>query len=302
LFEKQTKLLRETLEKPIANRNYVKTYDRQNFSRENEYELNVKILVTNDDGPFSPGLAILREAVKGLGEAITVVPETPKSATGLGLTLHKPLRVNRITSNDDFIYLVSGTPSDVIYIAMNVISGKPDLVVSGINIGDNLSVQVILTSGTIGAVLQAAIEGVPGIAFSAAVDSPEELEEGEYRNFILRVARLVTRIAIEEGFPNGVDALNVNFPPIIAKEVVITKPAVKRFSTSVVKRKDPQGRPYYWLYGSPIEAEKGTDVHAVLEEGKIAITPLSISNVFSSVPVSIENLVNKIRMELKKQS
>ena len=272
------------------------------FLGENEYELNVKILVTNDDGPFSPGLAILREAVKGLGEAITVVPETPKSATGLGLTLHKPLRVNRITSNDDFIYLVSGTPSDVIYIAMNVISGKPDLVVSGINIGDNLSVQVILTSGTIGAVLQAAIEGVPGIAFSAAVDSPEELEEGEYRNFILRVARLVTRITIEEGLPKGIDALNVNFPPIIANEVVITKPAVKRFSTSVVKRKDPQGKPYYWLYGSPIEAEKGTDVHAVLEEGKIAITPLSISNVFSSVPASIENLVDKVRMELKKQS
>jgi 5'-nucleotidase len=259
----------------------------------------MKILVTNDDGPFSPGLAILREAVRGLGEAVTVVPETPKSATGLGLTLHKPLRVNRLSAPDGVLYLVSGTPSDVIYIAMNVISGKPDLVVSGVNIGDNLSVQVILTSGTVGAVLQAAIEGVPGIAFSAAVDSPEELEDGEYRRFVLKATRAVTRLVVEGGMPPGVDALSVNFPGIITSEVVVVRPASKRFSTSVVKRKDPQGKPYYWLYGSPIEAEPGTDVHAVLEEGKIAVTPLSITNIFTYAPASINDLVEKVRREIR---
>ncbi|ABL78404.1 5'/3'-nucleotidase SurE [Thermofilum pendens] len=260
----------------------------------------MKILVTNDDGPFSPGLAILREAVRGLGEATVVVPETPKSATGLGLTLHKPLRVNRLSLDGEPVYLVSGTPSDVIYIAMNVISGKPDLVVSGVNIGDNLSVQVILTSGTLGAVLQASIEGVPGIAFSAAVDTPEELEEGEYRNFVLRSTKAIVRAVVGEGFPKGVDALNVNFPSVIASDVVVVRPALKRFSTAVVRRKDPQGRPYYWLYGHPVEAEEGSDVHAVLEEGKIAITPLSLSGMLSYSPEALSGIVKKVKEELSR--
>ncbi|MEZ0346433.1 MAG: 5'/3'-nucleotidase SurE [Infirmifilum sp.] len=257
-----------------------------------------KILVTNDDGPFSPGLSILREAVNGLGNIYTVVPETPKSATGLGLTLHKPVRVNKLKVNDEPIYLVSGTPSDVIYIAMNVVTGRPDLVVSGVNIGDNLSIQVILSSGTLGAVLQASIEGIPGVAFSASVDSPEELEEPEYRGFILRASRIIVEGILKNGFPSEVDAFNVNFPPVITDEVAVVRPARRRFSTAVVKRKDPQGRPYYWLYGQPVDVEEGTDVQAVLDDGKIAITPISLGALFEYKSEKLSELVRYISERL----
>lgn len=261
--------------------------------------MTLKILVTNDDGPFSPGLSILREAVRGLGSFFTVVPETPKSATGLGLTLHKPVRVNKLKMDGEPIYLVSGTPSDVIYIAMNVVTGKPDLVVSGINIGDNLSIQVILSSGTLGAVLQASIEGIPGVAFSASVDSPEELEEPEYRGFVLRTTRIILESLVKVGFPQGVDALNVNIPPVITSEVRVARPARRRFSTAVVKRKDPQGRAYYWLYGQPVEVEKDTDVYAVLEDGKIAITPITLGTLFEHKVEPIERLVGEISRRLQ---
>lgn len=260
--------------------------------------VSMKILVTNDDGPFSPGLSVLREALRGLGEVFTVVPETPKSATGLGLTLHKPVRVNKLGLEGEHIYLVSGTPSDVIYIAMNVVTGKPDLVFSGVNIGDNLSIQVILSSGTLGAVLQASIEGVPGVAFSAAVDSPEELEEPEYRSFVLRATRAIASAVVERGLPPGVDVLNVNFPPVITSEVVVVRPARRRFSAAVVKRRDPQGRPYYWLYGHPVEAEEGSDAHAVLEEGKIAVTPISLSALLEFKAEGLSGLVEEVKRKL----
>ncbi len=258
----------------------------------------MKILVTNDDGPFSPGLALLREAVRDLGEIYVVVPETPKSATGLGLTLHKPVRVNKLKMNGEPVYLVSGTPSDVIYIAMNVVTGKPDIVFSGVNIGDNLSIQVILTSGTLGAVLQASIEGTPGVAFSACVDSPEELEEPEYRKFVLNATRAIAESVVKRGFPPGVDALNVNFPPVISTDIIVARPARRRFAAAVVKRRDPQGRPYYWLYGQPVETERDSDVHAVLEDGKIAITPISLGSLFEFRTESLASIVEEVRKKL----
>lgn len=260
----------------------------------------MRFIVTNDDGPFSPGLWILVENARAFGELFAVVPETPKSATGLGLTLHKPVRVNKLNMSGETVYLVSGTPSDVIYIAMNVVVGKPDLVLSGVNIGDNLSVQVLLTSGTLGAVLQAAIEGVPGIAFSAAVREPAELEEPGYRKFVSEVVRAVLSAVAESGFPKGVDVLNVNIPPVISRDVVVAPPAKRRFSAGVIKRVDPQGRPYFWLYGQPVEAEKGTDVHAVLEEGKVAITPIALSSLFRVGGEGFESFVARVAERLER--
>ncbi|MEM3981773.1 MAG: 5'/3'-nucleotidase SurE [Thermofilum sp.] len=262
----------------------------------------MRFIVTNDDGPFSPGLWILAEVARSFGEVFVVVPETPKSATGLGLTLHKPVRVNKLNLSGELAYLVSGTPSDVIYIAMNVVVGRPDLVLSGVNVGDNLSIQVMLTSGTLGAVLQAAIEGVPGVAFSAAVREPGELEEPGYRRFVSEVVRAVLGAITQLGFPRGIDVLNVNIPPVISSEVVVVPPARRRFSAAVVKRVDPQGRPYYWLYGQPVEAEKGTDVRAVLEEGKVAITPLALSSLFTTGDEAFSAFIESIAKRLQREA
>jgi len=171
------------------------------------------ILVTNDDGVYSPGLRLLYDAIKDLGRVFVVAPEVPKSASGLGLTLHKPLRITKLILDDMVVYAVNGTPSDIIHLALHVIAKKVDMVVSGVNIGDNTSVQVILSSGTVGAAAQAALEDIPGIAFSVAVGSAEELEVNfELQELIRRTVRVFVREIIEHGFPEGDVVINVIFP------------------------------------------------------------------------------------------
>lgn len=236
----------------------------------------VKILVTNDDGIHSPGLYVLADAVRGFGDVYVVAPEKPKSATGLGMTLHKPLRVKRVPGKEK-TFAISGTPSDIIHIATNVITGPVDLVVSGINVGDNTSIQVILSSGTIGAAAQAALLGIPAIAFSMAVSDGEEIEEQAEK--VTQVIRSVVEHVLTFGLPEGVDVISVNLPgKITEKTDVKVVPAAKlRWRELVDERTDPMGEKYYWIYGEPTEIEPGTDVHVVFREGNIAITPLSLN-------------------------
>lgn len=238
------------------------------------------ILVTNDDGVYSPGLRILYEAVRDLGKVVIVVPETPKSATGLGLTLHKPLRIMKMKVFGFEAYLVSGTPSDIIHIALSeLLERKPDIVLSGINLGDNTSIQVILSSGTVGAAIQAVLLGIPAIAFSVAVSEPDELvENSKLKSIMVKISKFITKYVLEKGIPQGVELLNVNFPSKVKDDIrVKVVPAAKlRFKERVLKRVDPQGKPYYWVYGEPLSAEPNTDVYVVLEEGNIAITPLKL--------------------------
>lgn len=240
----------------------------------------VEIIVTNDDGVYSPGLRLLYESVRFLGKIIVLAPETPKSSSGLGITLHKPLRITRMRLWGVEVHAINGTPSDIIHVAVNEYAPNPRLVVSGVNVGDNTSLQVILSSGTVGAALQASLLGIPSIAFSAAVEGPERLEEDEpYKEAITTVARAVSRTVLKQGLPPGVDLLNVNFPPKLSRDtrVRIAPPARLRYMEYVERRIDPRGVPYYWLYGKPYEAEKDTDVYVVHVENSICITPLSLN-------------------------
>ncbi len=235
-----------------------------------------KILVTNDDGIYSYGLKILYDAVSQLGKAIVFAPETPKSASGLGITLHKPLRIHRVEYWGIKIYLTNGTPSDIIYLALNEVSPRLDLVVSGVNLGDNTSVQVILSSGTVGAAAQAALMGVPAIAFSAAVEDGMGFYDETYSNIIREVARAISQYVLEKGMPKGVDVLNVNFPNKITSEtrIVTARVASLKFLQRVNVNYDPRGNKYYWLYGMMADPIPGTDVYAVHVEGNITISPL----------------------------
>ncbi len=237
------------------------------------------IVATNDDGVYSLGLKLLYESVRDLGETIVLAPETPKSSSGLGLTLHKPLRIIKMHLWDNVpVYAINGTPSDIIQVAIHEVSGKPDIVVSGVNIGDNTSLQVILSSGTIGAAAQAALMGIPGIAFSAAIKSQDELEDPYYYEAIKRIVKAITRKVLEDGLPKNVDLISVNFPNEIGPETEVktAPPSRIRFTEIIEKRVDPQGRPYYWVYGEPREPEKGTDTYIVLVEKNIAVTPLAL--------------------------
>ena len=237
-----------------------------------------KILVTNDDGVYSLGLKVLYDAVAPLGDAIVFAPETPKSASGLGITLHKPLRINRVEYWGMKIYLTNGTPSDIIYLALNEISPRLDLVVSGVNIGDNTSVQVILSSGTVGAAAQAALMGVPAVAFSAAIEDDLAFRDPTYREAVVAVARSISRLVLERGLPSGVDVLNVNFPREITPEtpVKVARIAPLKFLQRINVNYDPRGNKYYWLYGMMAEPEPGTDVYALYVEGAITISPIQL--------------------------
>jgi 5'-nucleotidase len=240
-----------------------------------------KLLVTNDDGVHSPGLRLLYESVKDLGKVYVLAPETPKSASGLGITLHKPLRIEKVKMwGDTTVYITNGTPSDVIYIAIEEFSPKFDAVLSGVNIGDNTSIQVILSSGTIGAAAQAALLGMPGVAFSADVDEASQLEEDEETwNNISRVIRTITLWVLKHGIPKGVDIISVNFPRRVRSDtkVKIAPAARMKFLQKVSIIYDPRGRKYYWLYGTLVEPEPGSDVYVVHVEKAIAITPLSLN-------------------------
>ncbi len=252
------------------------------------------IIVTNDDGIYSEGLIILCEAVRDLGKTIVVAPETPKSASGLGLTLHKPIRLQKMRFGGVEMYSINGTPSDVVHVALNILCDKADLVVSGVNLGDNTSVQTILSSGTIGAAAQAALLGIPAAAFSAmTVDTGSLTSDKQSLELMKRVIRIVSKHLLEKGLPEGVDLVSVNFPERITRNTVvkIVPPARLRFREAVEKRVDPHGREYYWLYGEPVEPEEGTDVYVVLKEKNIALTPLTLNLSPPSPTRAVESLL-----------
>ncbi len=130
----------------------------------------MRILVTNDDGVHSPGLRPLHQFASGLGEVDVVAPESPKSATGLGKTLHELLRTYEVDICGFRPVATSGTPSDTVYLATLGLGRWYGLVLSGINLGDNTSLQVILSSGTLGAAFQAALLEIPAVAYSAHIE------------------------------------------------------------------------------------------------------------------------------------
>jgi 5'-nucleotidase len=261
-----------------------------------------KILVTNDDGVYSSGLRMLYDYVKDLGEVYVVAPETPKSASGLGITLHKPLRISTMDLCGFKVYATSGTPSDTIYLAALEIMDRVDLVLSGINVGDNSSLQVILSSGTLGAAFQAALLGVPAIAYSVDVNSEDELVGNEDLDVVLRVVvRESAKFVIERGMPRGVDVLSFNFPRSVRRgiEVRLVRASKLKFSEQIDTRVDPRGGKYYWLFGSLIEPEVDTDTYVVHREGNIALTPLTLNmNILGPKPNADLEAINELVLRL----
>ncbi|HSB47436.1 MAG TPA: 5'/3'-nucleotidase SurE [Candidatus Bilamarchaeum sp.] len=236
----------------------------------------MNILVTNDDGD-SEGLRVLLEVGKKLGKAVAIAPNRQRSAVSGALTLHKPLRLHHVAED---VYSINGTPSDCVL--FGIYSGefeKPDLVLSGINWGENASVGSLLGSGTLGACWQAALERIPSIAFSISRgpgDWRHRDSWGDRKVLVSRVHEIVRSLEKDLG-PEKF--FNVNMPHHLkdAKIVHVKKTQRERFATSIVRRHDPEGRPYYWISGAPNAVEEGTDVHEVMVKRNIAITEISLS-------------------------
>ena len=225
------------------------------------------ILVTNDDGIHAAGLASLAKALEPLGEVFVIAPDREQSAVGHALTLHRPLRVDRVGERR---FSVNGTPSDCVNLGvLGVLPEPPVLVVSGINHGSNLGDDVTY-SGTVSAAMEGTLLGVPSVAVSQV--------EGEAGGFdgAGQVAALVAARVLVEGLP-AKTLLNVNVPRGEVRGIRMTRLGHRVYREKVVQETDPRGRPYYWIGAGPPEwrEDEGSDIDAV-HAGLASVTPLHL--------------------------
>ena len=224
------------------------------------------ILVTNDDGYFSPGIEALAHALRPLGEVIVVAPQTEASAVGHSLTLRRPLRCELIRDN---VYAVDGTPTDCVNIAIDeVLKRRPDIVVSGINRGLNIGDDVTY-SGTVAGALEGALLGYQAIAVSMQTTAGE----WDFTPAASLAASLAAEL-LERPLP-GRTFLNINVPQGAMKGVRATVQARRNHITKVDQRLDPRQRPYFWIEEAQDDWEHDaqSDRQAILE-GFASVTPL----------------------------
>lgn len=230
------------------------------------------ILLTNDDGIHAPGLWSLYLALREEHQVEVVAPESEQSAVGHAISLLQPLRVKRVNRNGSFFgWAVSGTPADCVKIAMaEVLPRRPDMVVSGINLGSNVGINV-LYSGTVSAATEAAIMGIRAMAVS--LSTYKEPDFGVAARFAARLVPEVPGLDLPEGV-----CLNVNVPSLPEnqiKGVLLTRQENGVLVERYEQRVDPRENIYYWLAGinTHRDLEPGTDFWAV-ENGYISITPI----------------------------
>lgn len=229
----------------------------------------MKILISNDDGYLAPGLNALAEALAPIAEIVVVAPDSNRSGSSNSLTLDRPLSVYRAANG---FYFVNGTPSDCVHIALTgVLPFRPDLIVSGINQGQNMGDDT-LYSGTVAAATEGFLFGIPAIAFSQVQHGWSHLDSAA------RVAREI----VERGFDELQlpYLLNVNIPNLPYEQIkpmLPTRLGKRHISEAVIKTQDPHGREIFWIgpAGKAKDAGEGTDFHATAQ-GHVSITPLQI--------------------------
>jgi len=229
------------------------------------------ILVTNDDGIYSKGILVLAKALKEIGEVFIVAPDREKSAIAHSLTLHRPLRVEKIKRN---VYAVDGTPADCVHLGVNaILPERPRLIVSGINKGGNLGDDVTY-SGTVSAAFEGTLLGIPSFAISLVSRSHFKFHPAA--RFAVRVARSI----IKRGLPRDT-LLNINVPNLDEKEIKSYKITQQGRWThngnAVVEKMDPRGKKYYWIGSGQLifDQKKNTDFETV-SKAYISITPLHL--------------------------
>jgi 5'-nucleotidase len=230
----------------------------------------MRILVTNDDGIHSPGLAALAQALAAVGEVWIVAPDRERTAVAHAVTLHKPLRLHRLAPR---MFSVNGTPVDCVNLALlKVLPKPPAIVVSGINKGVNLGDDVMY-SGTVSAAMEGTILGVPSVAVSQEGQEQFRFAVGA------RYAERVVRLVLAQGLPEET-LLNMNIPnrpQRLIQGVRITCLSRRRFHNPIIEKLDPHGRKYYWIAGTRISWSRSKDAdHEALEEGFVSISPIRL--------------------------
>lgn len=230
------------------------------------------ILISNDDGVRARGIQVLARTIRKWAEVVVVAPEHEQNAASHSLTLHRPLRIRRIGRNH---FSVNGTPTDCITLAVHqILSRRPDLILSGINRGANLG-DDIHYSGTVSAAVEGAILGIPAVAVSLTVFHDRRHYYGTAAHFTVALCQKLVR----SPFPKGT-LLNVNVPNLPEKELAgweVTSLGKRNYGGVIVEKTDPRGEPYYWIGGDEAAffERVGTDCTAI-QRNKISLTPLKI--------------------------
>ena len=230
----------------------------------------MRILISNDDGYFAPGIEHLARALSGLADITVVAPERDRSGASNSLTLDRPLSLRRAANG---FYFVNGTPTDCVHLAVTgMLDEQPDMVVSGINHGANMGDDTIY-SGTVAAATEGFLLGVPSLAISLVSRSGENFETAA------RVAREMVEELLQRPFPQPM-LLNVNVPDVPYAELrgrVVTRLGKRHKAEPVVAAQTPRNETVYWVgaAGTAQDAGEGTDFHAVRQH-QVSVTPLQI--------------------------
>lgn len=261
-----------------------------------------RILVTNDDGIAAPGIRALWEALREVGEVVVFAPDHNWSAAGHAKTMHKPLRVDPYPVEGVEAFVCTGAPSDCVALALlGLVDPPPALIVSGINPTANLG-QDITYSGTVAAAMEGAIWGLPSIAVSLESRSDADARDrgvdltGEYGPIAAFAARLAAHV-LQTGLPPHT-LLNVNAPALpqeALRGVMGTRLGTRVYRDELVRRKDPRGRPYYWIGGEMPTGDierVGTDIWAV-HHGYISVTPINLD-------MTAHNYLPELQAQLEK--
>jgi len=233
----------------------------------------MRVLLTNDDGIHAPGLKALYQELKRDFQVYIVAPDSERSAVGHAITLTSPLRVQEVFKNGSFFgYGVKGTPADCVKIAVQeLLEAAPDVILSGVNLGANVGVNV-LYSGTVSAATEGAFLGIPSAAISLDIRTNPDFR------FAARFGIEIIRFIREHGLRERT-ALNVNIPAVPPEKlegVSFTRQGVARFREKFERRIDPRGNVYYWLSGETPLEEGNPDADArALKQNWITITPIS---------------------------
>ncbi len=248
----------------------------------------MRILVTNDDGYLSPGLASLAIAMQEFGTVSVVAPQTDMSGSGSCITLDKPLRVGKADSG---FFFVNGTPVDCVHLAVTaLLTDKPDIVLSGINNGKNIA-QDVHYSGTVSAAMEGYMCGIPSIAFS--------LDSNKFTNLptAIHVVKILVRGLIQQPLSN-VPFLNVNIPNVELKKfcgLSETKLGERSSASPAIPINSPKGERVYWVgaAGEVTNASPGTEIYA-LTNNFASVTPLTTDMSKESSLKELEFWIEKI--------
>jgi 5'-nucleotidase len=226
------------------------------------------ILLTNDDGCLSVGITALKERLSLTYDVYVVAPDRERSAISMALTLHHPLRINR---KEKRMYAIDGTPADCVNIAIQkILPEKPDFIISGMNLGENLS-EDIFFSGTVGGAFAGLLYGIPSMAVSLIADHDEEgnpvFNPGSGAEITDKILSKLLKVK-----PDPV-VYNVNIPYRHNGNVMPTSLGSKRYKPQIVEKRDPRGKRYYWIgTGDPdYRSKRGTDIWAVKHD-RVSIT------------------------------